>query len=218
MTFFTVFVISGFSILLPTVAGVLKRKALGSKYLPLLILLLVGLCNESLNYYLIVYVKARNMTASNIYVLVELLLITWLFHNMKLLLSKKFLITIVVIGTTVWIADNLVVNSLCSNNSLFRMVASFMVIFLSIERINQHYFATGWVQSGHTDILLSSGFLAYFLYKAFIEAFHLFPMHLDKSSYITLWLILAVINFIVNILFAIAILCIQRKNQFSLHS
>jgi len=217
MSLYYVSVLSAFSILVPFLSVVARFKRMKDKYLPLAVLLITGFLNETFS--LITECRGYfNSVNGNIYVLFDFILTVWLFHHLSSGLSKKFLITVVICGSLVWIADNLVVHSLYSNNSLFRMVASFLIVFLSIDKINQVIFSSGFIEPNRSDQVLCTGFLVYFTYKAFVEAFHVFSVHQEKSFYIILWVILGIINMIVNLLFTVAILCISKKIRISIRS
>lgn len=217
MHWYYVTLISACSVACPVAATLVRFKRMKCKYLPLTLLMGLAAVNEMIS----IFSSCRGTFTSvngNIYVLIEFFIIVWLFQRLCSGLSRKFLITIAVTGLIVWIADNLVVNSLHSNNSLFRMLASFVIVFLSMDKINQAVLSGGFVQTSRADLVLCSGFLVYYTYKAFVEAFHLFPLHPDKSFYIILWIILGIINMIVNALFTIAILCISTKKRIYIRS
>jgi len=215
MSLYQVSILSAFSIVIPFISVVSRFKRMRGKYLPLAVLLSIGFLNEAFS--LITEYRGHfNSVNGNIYVLFDFVLTVWLFYHLASGLSKKFFVAVVIAGSIVWIADNFLVHSLYSNNSLFRMVASFLIVFLSIDKINQIIFSSGYIETNRTDLVLSAGFLVYFTYKAFVEAYHVFPMHPDKSFYIILWVILGIINMIVNLMFAIAILCISQKTLTSI--
>lgn len=196
-------------------AAILRVNRMKGKYLPLIILIALGAINEGISFFsdcLGHYTPVNG----NIYIFFDFFLTIWLFYHLNSGLSKKFLVAVVIAGSIIWIADNFFLHSLNSNNSLFRMVASFLIVFLSIDKINQIIFSSGYTETNRTDLVLSAGFLVYFTYKAFVEAYHVFPMHPDKSFYIILWVILGIINMIVNLMFAIAILCISQKTLTSI--
>jgi hypothetical protein len=68
----------------------------------------------------------------------ESLLYLWLFKNWGTFYKRSTLFySLAVLLIAVWIYDNLVRNNLTTTNSLFRIVLSFLLIFLSIEQINK---------------------------------------------------------------------------------
>jgi hypothetical protein len=217
MHWYHVTLYSAYSMACPVAATLVRFRRMKSKYLPLTILIGLGAVNETISIFSSCH-RSYTSVNGNIYVLLEFLCIVWLYFHLCSGLSKKFLITTAFLGLALWTADNIIVNSLHSNNSLFRMAASFLIVFLSMDKITQAVLAGGLVETSRSDLLLSAGFLVYYTYKAFVEAFHLFPLHPDKSFYIILWVILGIINMIVNLMFALAILCISRKTHISTRS
>ena len=201
----------------PALAAVFRFKIMIPKYRPLLILLLLGLINESLSAIYIFSVKSNTIN-SNIYVLVEYLLILWQFNRLGTSYSKTFFTVLVTLGAATWFVDNLLLSSLQNNNSLFRMCSSLVLVYVSIEKANQLLFFNGIVLIRNPDLLISLGFFAYFSFKTFIEVFNVFPMRINPDFYANLWVILSVINIFTNLLFTLAIICIRRKEEFILHS
>ncbi len=215
MSLYSVTLISAISIVVPFIVSLFCLRRMRPKYSPLVVLLIAGVINESFSISSC-FLHLHNSINGNIYSLFDFLTTVWLFQKLDSGLSKKFLLSVLIFGILIWITDNLIVNSLYSNNSLFRMVASFLIVFLSIDKINQNYFAGGLIAISQTDLMLSAGFLSYYAYKSFVEAFHFFPIHPDKSFYIILWIILGIVNLIVNLVFTAAILCIRPTNQYSI--
>ncbi len=215
MSLYFVTFLSACSIVPPLIAVMVRLNRMKGKYLPFAILFGVAFLNESFSL-ITEHFGNSNSINGNIYVLIEFWVIGSIFKRIAETHSNKFLLATLTFGTIIWLTDNFIVNSLTTNNSLFRMVASFLIVYLSVDKINQVIFSGGFVRISNSDLLLSSGFLTYFTYKAFVEAFHLFPAHMDKSFYIILWLVLGIINIIVNLLFTIAILCIRPKNPYSI--
>ena len=215
MHLFYISAISACSILLPCGATLFRWSRMKEKYLPLTLLLALGILNETTSFISLHYC-ANNTVNGNIYVLADFLLVVWLFARLDTFISKIFLSLIMVSGLILWIADNLLLHSLSANNSMFRMVASLIIVYISIDKVNQLLFFSSPIRLKNTDLLLSIGFLTYHAYKTFVEAFHVFPMPKDRAFYEKLWVILGIINMVTNLLFTLAILCIRQKQEFTL--
>lgn len=185
-------------------------------YLPLMILLGIGITNEIISYLFIKYRSTNNING-NIYMLIDFVLLIWLFIRLSVSLSKRFIAALLIIGSIVWVLDNILIHSLANNNSIFRMTASLFIVIICIDKLNQLLFFRDPYGNRNTDILLSIGILSYYSYKTFIESFNVFPMPITRSSfYIDLWVILDLINIIMNLLFTAAIICIPQKQAYTI--
>jgi len=172
--------------------------------------------NESISL-IYVYSHIPNTVNGNIYVLVDFLIVIWLFSNLALTYSRKFLASVIILGIIIWIVDNIFIHSISTNNSLFRMISSLFIVIISMDKLNQLLFFQNPYPNRNTDILLSIGILSYSSYKAFVEAFNVFPMPIDRLTfYFGLWVTLGIINIVMNLLFTAAILCIPPKQVFTI--
>lgn len=216
MNLFTISVFSAFSILIPVLLICIRWRRLKDKYLAFILLVLVGLSNELLSLHN-AYSSHSNAINSNFFVLIEFLLTGILFSKLKNGISKKFLHTILILGLLVWLIDNFVINGLSTNNSLFRMIASLLIVYLSIDKINQLIFFSKLSSLVNIDLWLALGFLIFHTYKTFVESFHIFPMPMGQYFYETLWFIMNIINVFSNLLFTFAILCLPKKRVYLSH-
>ena len=217
MNCFYIFHIAAFSIWIPFTVSLTRFKRLNRKYLPLSILLAAGIANDMISYINIRH-HSTNMINSNVYVLVEFFLILWLASRWTNGIPKKLLISVAVFGLVTWITDDLVLHSLHSNNSGFRLAASLGIAWVSIEKLTDFVFYSQRVPAKNTDLLLSIGFLFFFTFKGFVESFHLVPIPLSKEFYKSLWALLAVFDTITNLLITVAILCVPPLQKFSIRS
>jgi hypothetical protein len=216
MSLYYVSLLSAFSIVVPFTAAISRIKTLGRKYRPMVILLTVGLFNEIVSSIGAQLFK-NNALNGNIYVLIEYLLIIWQFQRLNGDLSRTFKITIISIGVGIWITDNFILHTLAQNNSIFRMLSSLCVVYLSMDKANQLLFFNGPLLSKNTDLLICCGFFSYFLLKTYVEVFNVFTMPVKWTFYENLWGILAIINLLTNILLTLAIICFRQKQESTIH-
>jgi hypothetical protein len=201
-----------FSILLPLIAVIIRRKRVCKDYLPLALLIIIGSIFEILGF-IGDFADADSSAFGNIYVVIELLLILWAYQKMKVTFSHKVLMVFGLSGLKLWIVDNFMLHSLHSNNSLFRMVAALIIVFIVIDKLHLLLLYNRKPELRDPQFIISMGFLLYFVYKTFVEAFHLFPVPHQRTFYRMLWMILNVINIITNIILALGILCIRPKTK-----
>lgn len=211
-TILTVFL--NHSIIIAAVIACFRVKTISSNYYPFIILIWLGLLNESISLALISngYSNAVN---SNIFVLFDYLLILLQFYKWNSSGPLRYFI-LAVIGLAVWITDNFLMNSIHQNNSVFRVFYSFMVLFFAIDKINSIIIFENLRISKNPMFLICTGFIFYYTLKACVESFNMFHHGLTAILLRKFWFILYIVNFITNLLFALAVLWIPKRQRFIL--
>ncbi len=209
MNSFLVNIISGLSILIPAFLIFIRRRRISSIYYPFAILLWVGAFNEILSLTLIMN-GYSNLINANIYVLIECIIIIIQFSvwNYWPVRTKYILLFCAVI---VWILDNLIFHTIDSNNSLFRMIYSAVVLGLSMSVLSRTLLTEYRPVRKHPTILICFSFIIYYASKAYAESFNVFHLNVDMRFYYNLWIILSVVGLFSNIIYIAAVLCIPRK-------
>lgn len=214
MSLFTIDIILNFSIVFAVVIGIFRFKSILKTFYPLVLFVCLGLANEILSLFLIIKDNS-NAVNSNIYVLIEFIILLWQFYKWNNSYFRTCFIA-GVIGILVWITDNVFINSITDDNSIFRIYYSFVVVFFSIDLLNKSIINEKENILKNAVFLACAGFLAYYGLKVLLEVFNSFKIHFNNSFYIKIWLTLSVANCIANIIYAIAILCIPKKQEFFL--
>lgn len=211
MNYFSIFIISAFSIAIPGAAAIYRIKRLHGRFIPLAILFWAGLINETISYFLIIR-QHDNSVNSNIYTLLEFLLVLWVFYRVGEM-KPKFLLAVGVVGILLWVADIFVFHSPLVHNTISRIAFSIFIVYVSIDKINQSIFNAPVNQK--TELLLWFSFFCYFAYQAFITIFELFPMGISNEFYLRLYLILSIINFLTNLVYTAVILWIPKHVEYT---
>ena len=217
MNYFLFTMISALTIVLPCITGLYCYKQITtSRYLPLFILLLTGLINECLSFMMIYWIGS-NLVNSNVYTLIEYILYFWLFYK----ISEHSITHVIIglfIGFLVWMIDNLILHNLSTSNSLFRIFASLNIIWFSIDKLSQLTINGATSKFKKADLLLCFSLLTYFTFRCFIHIFKQFSLGLSSTFQIHLWLILCILNILVNISLCITILWIPRRQLITPYS
>lgn len=201
---------------IPAVAAVIHFRKTNRVFLPFLLVIWLGAANELLSY-LVIRASGNNGLNGNIYVLVEGILILWLFRRWGRLnhswinftsLSSLFL--------WVWVLENLIIYSIYEVNSIYRCLSSFIIVFLSLHQINFIIVRERKNILNNATFITCLAFVIFFSYKAAIEVFYIFKAGLSFSFFSKLFKIFQVVNTLTNILFTIAILWIQKRQMFTL--
>lgn len=210
MNYFLFTTISAFSIALPCLTGLYRWKRISiDRYLPLMLILLTGFINECFSYTMIKWHQS-NLVNANLYTVIEYLLYVWLFHQIKKQ-SKIMIILALSVGILVWVIDNLLLHSLTTSNSIFRITGSLILMWLSIDRLSELTFNGATDRFKKPDLLLCFSLLAYFTFRGFIHIFKQFSIGHTTNFHIHLWIILCLQNILVNISLCITVLWIPKQ-------
>ena len=215
MSSFLLEIALNYSILIAAIIGIIRFKSIIRDYYPFIFIIWLGVFNETLSLVLI-FTLGRNTVNSNIFVLLEYLLIVYQFYKWNNKKGLKKYVILALLGLAVWSADNLVLNSITHNNSLFRAFYSFLVVFFSIDQVNKLVIYERGPLFKNPMFIICITFLLYYGFKAFVESYNLFHLGLSKTLLRDLWIILYFVNGIANLLYALAVLWIPMKVKFIL--
>jgi hypothetical protein len=208
--------ISAYSIFLPILISILRFKMIGDAYYPFIYLLWIGGCNEILSAYLLSH-DYYNVYNTNIYSLLEGLLLLWFFRNTSILERVKMLFPfLIVLFITTWSIENFIVGNLGLDfNSYFNIIAALCIVLISINIINDILMKDRDILTSPT-FLLCIGFVIYFTYRILVEAFLLNGLGIGKSFMSKVNAIHTWINLLCNLIYALAVLWMQRRQAFTL--
>jgi hypothetical protein len=187
------------------------KKVLKDFY-PFIILLWLGLLNETISLAFI-YTRQGNAINSNIFTLVEFLLILYQFYRWDLLRPVDYLIFAVML-TGVWIADNFWLNSITDNNSLFRFVYSMSILLLCLRQIARIIILQDMWFKGNAVFLICITFIFFYTFKVWVESFNMLHLGLSETFRSKLWLTLNVVDLITNLSLTVAVTWMPTKQRF----
>jgi hypothetical protein len=214
MSFYYVAVILGFSIIIPATIGLIRLPIIERVHRPFIIYCILDLLNHTLSAVLI-EMYGSNTINSNIFVLIEAILIAWQFKEWGSFKGRRNLFYGLITGLVIiWVIDNLVLHSLTSVNSFYRIVYSFVLVFLSIEQMNVMIFTSRKSLLINAAFMICTGIAIYYTYKATVEVFFLIKLKGSMIFYSNIFKILVFVNLIANLIFGWAVLWIPRKQRF----
>jgi hypothetical protein len=204
---------SAYSIFFPALIAVIRYRYISRSFYPFIFLVWVGMLNEVLSFQLISH-GYQNTFNTNIYSLAEALLLFLQFYMWKLFISHRYFVWLSCIIFLAWITDNLFLSSIHDYSSYFSVFYSFIIVLLSILMINKVIVAEKSSLFRNSIFLLCSGFVFYFTYNVLIETFWICGLNLSDEFKNRIYMILDYVNLFINMLYAIAILWIPRKQEF----
>ncbi|MGN6802650.1 MAG: hypothetical protein ACTHJN_12160 [Ginsengibacter sp.] len=205
-------IICSHSILIPAVLALFRMKKVLKDFYPFIILLWLGLLNETISLAFL-YTRQANAVNSNIFTLVEFLLILYQFYRWDLLRPLDCLVLAVVL-TGVWSADNFWLNSITDNNSLFRFVYSMTILFLCLGQIARIMILQDLWFKGNAVFLICITFIFFYAFKAWVESFNMLHLGLSETFRSKLWLTLNLVDLITNLSLTVAVIWMPTKQRF----
>jgi hypothetical protein len=199
------------SIILPTIAGVVRYRSIPASYRPLIYILLLGLATE-LTCYLFFY-HTSNALPVNIYILFEFLLFTWQFRSWKNILQHKGLfISLITALSSLWVFNNIIMGRINTFNLTFQVVYSLALVLLAVNQLNWLVVNERGLIFRNAKFIVCMAIIVFFSYKAMTEIFYYYAPHNTIKS--NIYVIESYLNVAYNIMLTIAIICIPPKNNF----
>jgi hypothetical protein len=207
---FSLLSLSGFSLFIAGIIGIFKFKRMDKTYYPFLFLIEIGCVNELLSYILIQF-HHHTLLNNNIYALFESLLILWFFNNLKVFKnSKNIYLFILSLFLLSWSLQMLQLKTLDNLYLYFRILYSFIIVFLSIYTINSILITETNNILKNPTFIICTGFVIFFTYYAIMNCFWLYGLTKSVEFRIFISKILAYINLFCNLIYAIALIWIPR--------
>lgn len=200
------------SILFPFITILIRSRKISESYFPLLLLLLVGVVNELVCYFF--FSHKSSALPTNIYFLLEALLLAWQFRNWKHVLQDKTRYTIIQNTLViVWFVDYIVMQNLDKYTLPFNLFASLLLVLLAVNQLNWLIINDRKNLIKNPIFLICNAVVIYFSYKIVAEVFYYYAT--EQSIKRNIFVIEVFVNVVFNILLFLAILCITPKKIFT---
>jgi hypothetical protein len=209
--------VSAYSIVLAALIAAFRCRSVGRENHPFLVLMWVALLNELLSDIVIGYFHTNSVN-SNIYVLVEALIVVWQFSRWRLFPGTRPYLWIAGLLAAFWIGENLVYSNLRVFNSYFRVVYALVIVLLSIQLVNKLIVAEQRSLLRNAIFLICLGFTLFYTYKIMVEIFWIYGLNASRDFRSKVFFISNFVNLFSNLIFAVAILWMPRKREFMLQS
>lgn len=205
-----------YSVGIGAIIGLIRCKTLPQAYLPFILLLWLGFLNEIVTT-IIINEGYSNAINNNIYVLAESFLILWLFKNWALFNNNiKSLVAILFMYIIAWLCVNFIFFSIKSFSSYFNILYSLTTVLMSIHMINRLILEEKRKLIKSSIFLVAIGFIVFYTYNSLVEIFWVYGLNASKDFRIDVYRIMTYINLIVNLIYAIAVLWIPKKREYTL--
>lgn len=204
-------VLFSFSILIAAIAGLLKIKTTDGSFYPFILCLCIASINEIISMVMSRMGHSTNIN-NNIYVLAEACLLTWQFKNWEAFQWHKRSFSLVILLVCIlWGLEYNTVFKLQHIGQGFRVIYSFLLVLLSIYLNSKLIFSYQGKIFVNPVFLICTGFIIYFTFKILVEVLWMYGLTVSKEFSAALFVIIIWVNFFVNIIYFIAIICIPKK-------
>jgi hypothetical protein len=205
-----------FSIVIAAVIAFIRFWKIDLTYFPFILLVWVNAINQAIASY-ILKLSFYDATDSNIYSLIESMLILWFFKNLGLFnVKKKYFYFIFVVFIIWWIADNFGYAQLNEYGSYFTIFYSFVIVLMSISMLNRLIITEKGPLLTNAIFLICIGFIISFTFILLVEIFWRFGLNSSLEFRQHIYRIMSVINLFVNLIYALAILWMPTKQEYTL--
>jgi len=158
-----------------------------------------------------------NAANSNVFALLESQVICWQFYQWKLFERRQKLFYLLLAGFfIIWLIENFVLSTLHQFNSYFIIIRAFVIVLMSISTINNLIVFEQGQLLKNAVFLICIGFIVYFTFSIMVETFWLYGLNQSKIFRNHIYEILAYINLLANLIYALAILWMPMKRKFIL--
>jgi hypothetical protein len=204
------------SILIGGLIAIFRFQKIRKEFYPFIYLVWTACLNEIVSFVLI-RTGHYNIISNNVYSLIEGLLLLWFFKTMKLFQRHKMFFPILVLVFVVaWVSDNFIFHRFGTTfNSYYNIICSFILVLSAITAVNN-------IIMKEREILMNPFFLIcvaiviFFTYMILVEAFWLYGLTASQTFSSKVFDILSWINLLCNLIYALAILWMQKKQPFTL--
>jgi hypothetical protein len=210
------FVAFSFSIFIAAAISWVRLKKIAPAFYPFILCITLAAINEVISLVLS-FSGHSTMVNNNIYVLGESLLLSIQLERWNAWgNNRRFSLFIIPFLLVTWCAENIFFLQFQGISSYFRFLYSALIVFLSINVSNRLIATETGNLLRQPMFIICIGMIVYFSYKILVEAFWLYGLGRSAGFRQNVYSIMIWINLIVNILYAIAVLWIPRKQRFTM--
>jgi hypothetical protein len=193
-----------------------KFRTIHPVFRPFIYCIWLALANEILSIIMVRTIHT-NAVNSNIYVLLESLLIVWQFRKWGLFERYRIIFRLLlVLLVLAWIAENFILFSIHQFSSWFRIFYSFIIVLLSISLLNRQILGDKGVLLKNPVALICLAFIIYYTYKVLVETFWVYGLNESGIFRNKVYIILNYINLFSNLIYALAVLWMPTKHRFTM--
>jgi len=201
------------SILIPSIIGVFRYNQISFVYRPFIYLLWIGCLVEFLEFYF-AYVYHNNVAVGIIYRLCESLFLLWFFNKLGIFNNYKIILYfLTTLFIAIWLVDVFFRSSISNFTFYFDIAYALVIVLLSIGVINNLLFVEKDLLRNAT-FLICVGLIIFFTYQIIQRMFGLFGLRDSLDFRRNVQRILSIINCFTNLIYAVAVVWMRKRQPF----
>jgi len=203
-------------IVIPAIVGAIRFASINPVFFPFIISVWLNTLNLLFGA-IIVEFGYYNFVHYNIWYLLDAFISLWLFKEWNLFESKRLYRSLWILLSIVWLSETILFSKLTHDyNSYFRIFYSFIVILMSITTINSLLMKERKHLLKNPMFLICCTFVILNTITVLTEAFFASNLHLGDAFRINMDRITILTSLLCNLIYALAILWMPKKQAFIL--
>lgn len=214
----TLSLLLGTSIAVPSLLAMGRFSNIQKKYYPFVFCLWLGFVVEVMTASFFKHIPRNawytNHTIYNIYVLFEFPLYCWLFYKFAPgRINQLILFLLAGMGIVIWMVETFELRTIRQISGYYRIFYSFVLVLLSINHINRLLVNERKLVLYNAAFIICAGIIIYYSFKILVEVFYEYA---PKEAATQIFdKIVPYLNTFLNLIFALAVLCIPKRISFS---
>ena len=194
----------------------IRLHEINTNFYPFLVFIWAGAINEIFST-IIINLGFYNIFNYNLSLLIESVLLLWQFHKWGLFKDKKYFTILFLLFVLSWLSENIFISGFYLGfNSYFRIFCSFIIVLLSLSILNQEILKERKNLLRNSIFIICCGIILMYTYAVLTESFIVYGVSMNDPFSKNLYRIFIFINLFCNIIYAIAILWMPKKQAFTL--
>jgi hypothetical protein len=202
-----------YSGLFPCAIALWRFRKLSRRYLPLLLLIWVGMANDHLSYWM-GRIYRTNAPNSNIWFLAESLLMLWLFAGWNLFRNRWMPRLLTAVYFVFWFIETFLVRSILDFSVVFHISYAFISVLMAVQYINHLIVTEQKLTLRNSDFLICVSLVLFNTMNVLAEIFWLYGFNIDQVFAKSVYSLIGITNFFTNLLFGFALIWIPRKQVY----
>lgn len=204
-----------FTIIIPCIVGLVRLKKINRTYHPFIAFLWLGFLNELIGEFTNKYFST-NVVNCNIYTILEANLLVYLLWQWDLFEKKLSFFSVLFALWIFWIAEIFYFSNIMVFDSYFIIFYSLVIVVLSISMLNKILSVERARPVNNPKFVILLCLILFYSYSGVIEIFWKWSFSRGEAVSASYYYIITYLNFINNIFYTYAILCMRRKLRFTM--
>lgn len=204
----------GKSHFIAAILGIIRFRKIDKVFYPFIFLVWLAALTELLGE-LKLYPETANVYVFNIYSIGEYSLVSWLMLRWRVISRATF--RVIMVGLSLaWFTEFVVFGRIHMGANYFNIIYALVIVMLSVRCLAWRLSVERGNLLRSPYVIISSAFILYFTVAAIVAAFWMYGNYGSTDFVRAVVVFHYIVNLVANLTYAIAILCMPRKDPFTL--